>query len=108
MPSSCQEWIFCAGEGDRCECPTNRVRFGVDPFWNEAAIEGGSELCQWYIFGDPAPHQVKQCQCKFEYPCEDIVSIDEEVVFEFDAADFDAFPYSSVASSHSLDSLRWE
>ncbi len=44
----CAAWVICAGEGEICECPSNKVRFGMDPFYIEATITGGSEQCQWF------------------------------------------------------------
>jgi hypothetical protein len=33
---------------------------------------------------------MKECQCAYEYPCEEVLSVEKETVFEFDAATFDA------------------
>ena len=59
-----------------------------------------------YIFGDPIANWNKECQCKYEYPCNDILSQEELVVFGFDAATFD--PPTSISVEEALGEMGIE
>jgi len=55
---------FCAYEGHVCEC-YGQVRFGhvETNTWAPSISTAGSVMCIHNIFDDPAPGQVKLCQC---------------------------------------------
>jgi len=61
-PSSPAGWTPCANEWGTCSFSgTKQVRFGVGTTWKTQTATN-SIACDIYIFGDPAPGQVKTCQ----------------------------------------------
>jgi hypothetical protein len=105
----CGEWIWCAFEGGMCECPSNTVRFGVDPFWSEATIDGGEVKCLYAILGDPIEGKNKECGCRVEYDCDESLTADVErtTLFEFDASNYatveGAFDDTGMAAANGME-----
>jgi hypothetical protein len=104
-----EKWVWCAHEGGTCECPSNHARFGTDPYWTEADIEGGEVKCLHGIFGDPIAYWNKVCHCQVLMHSSELDNERAEeraTIFDFQAASYasanDAFADTTMVAASAM------